>query len=404
MPTIALKALLEGEKAITQLLQFGEAPSKPLSELTFGTELGLWYISKDGERCVATSNLRKLLFLAGKEEAKASVFGCEPNIRAEWLRIVAARLKEIGGRRDAENLCHTIETLGSSAGKDVLAIIESNSYSMAQTPYSELEYKIFADYASDASVWPRLLRSISYSSSIIEGKSSNVEVEALPDVELFHQQHNWVKGRLILYPGRGISRRPSKTTILSGSCQPLDSSLLTEATNESEAMMLWILASPWMFLLTELIYVQEAWAAERVTGGLTLLLPEKSIPEFNTPQKVYIMITLPSGDEVLCGSLGELLVRTLDNLGVGILASKKEIDKLDEALAPLIEQLLKSKVWQFNYYKWQKRASYSISNSFSTVCYRRLGTKYFYLTSTKVIQALRNTCEQWATDMSYLPN
>lgn len=81
---------------------------------------------------------------------------------------------------------------------------------------------------------------------------------------------------------------------------------------------------PWCFLLAQIVFTQEAWAAERISGELALELDLSNGSLAYRPPQVSVVITSPEGDEILCGSLGELLLRVLQQLGIELLAPSVE--------------------------------------------------------------------------------
>ena len=160
--------------------------------------------------------------------------------------------------------------------------------------------------------------------------------------------------------------------------------------------MYWVLARPWCFLLAQIVFTQEAWAAERISGELTLELEPSNVSLRDHPPKLSIVVTSTDGDEILCGSLGELLLRVLNQLGIEILAP--EIDTLDAQLAPVIAALLQQQVWQFSLGVGGYRPHYTIHPTFSDTCYRAIGSKYFNRLASSVTATIRSTSEQWAKE------
>lgn len=155
--------------------------------------------------------------------------------------------------------------------------------------------------------------------------------------------------------------------------------------------MTWVLGTPWVTLLAVLGFTAEAWAAER-RGGVQLELPVSLVHAFDAPPRVDVVVTLPDGREVLCGSLGELCVRTLDAVGMAM-TPHMPAAALDVALAPVVSAVLGAGIW-----RWlpNARPRYAISDRFSFDCYRGEGHRWIYLASEGLCAALRSVCTTWA--------
>src|SRR4051794_31870302 len=91
---------------VRHLLAQGETTARALETLPAGLRLGLWAPSGDGKRQVATAALVRLWAALGGDVAEtvAAVCACEDPIRPTWLSVLAARLAEMGRRRDAAEL------------------------------------------------------------------------------------------------------------------------------------------------------------------------------------------------------------------------------------------------------------------------------------------------------------
>jgi hypothetical protein len=78
--------------------------------------LGLLNFDEVTGRCVVTRRIQRIVNgLPNDIEAIAAVFSCFPVLRAAWMRVVAARLRESGKRRDAAELFQAISTLDESS-------------------------------------------------------------------------------------------------------------------------------------------------------------------------------------------------------------------------------------------------------------------------------------------------
>lgn len=382
-------------RAVEKLLKKGEVAQTALAELRAGYELGLWSPSQDGGRAVATTALVNLAeALPADEETVAAVFACEPVLRAAWQRIVAGRLKELGARRDAAGLCQAIDILGAASNALLAALPEA---SLAPSGYGELEMALFGAPVEQSVVTPKLLRVMGASAPFIEGRQAG-QPSMLEDIDARNPEVNWVRGRLLRLPDAEETAPDAHATILSGSLQPLSAEMAKQAGNEDEATMLWVLARPWPFLLAQIVFTQEAWAAERISGGMALELEESQKDRFRRPPQIRVVITLANGYEIMCGSLGELILRILNGLGVSLFAARVTAGQLDDRLALAVDELLARNVWRFSYGSERQRPGYQIHERFSDSCYRVLGSKYFYRMGSRVTGAIRNACERWAAE------
>jgi hypothetical protein len=375
-------------RAVERLLLQGEAPRAALTDLTTGQRLGLWAAARDESRAVATLRLVELLrALPDAREAAAAIFACEPDCRQAWLHILAARLKEMGQRREVEGLSAAVSTLGTASAAVLAALPEA---SLQPTGMGDFELALLGAAAEQAVTTPVLLRAIGATAELIEGERG-APAASLADVTPDDPRVNWVRGRLLRLPD--WEEPPEPSTVLSGSLAPLKES------GESHAVMRWVLARPWAFLLAQVVFMQEAWDAERIAGGLSLELEPNQLARFHCPLQVRVVVTTAAGDEVDCGSLSELVERVLGQLGIGLLAPHLNAGKFDDLLAPVIETLLRQQVWAF----WDagrsaRRPCYTIHESFSNACYRAYGSKYFYRFGDVVTSAFRNACVVWADE------
>jgi hypothetical protein len=145
--------------------------------------------------------------------------------------------------------------------------------------------------------------------------------------------------------------------------------------------------------------MQEAWEAERIAGGLALELESNQLARFHCPPQVRVVVTTADGDEVDCGSLGELVQRVLKQLGIGLLAPRMSAGALDDLFAQVIETLLQRQIWAFwDAGRGTRRPGYAIHESFSNACYRAYGSKRFYRFGDAVTAAFRNACVVWAEE------
>jgi len=396
--------------AVRELLTTGESAGDTLSSLTEPPQLGLWSLDHATGRAMARATLVQLgALLPNMDETVAAVFACQPELRIAWLRIIAARLREAGKRRDAGELCPAIDQLGEASRCIREELPHAN---LRPTGHQALETALFGAAAEQAVVWPKLLRVIGATAELIEGgdKFSTCpsgssrpirQVKNLPPhlaVDPLDPRRSWCTGRLLQLPSTSPAEaRP--IFVLAGNCGPLGAAESVAEDSPAQSVMRWALYRPWIMLLAQVAFVQEAWEAEQISGRLSLELGEDQLANPYEPCRVDVVVTTPDGDEILCGTLGELARRILTRLEITLLARPEETTRLDELLASMIQQLLEKRVWRFEpRYAGGRRPGFVIDDEFSTSCYRAFGSKYFYRLGSILTAAIRSTCEQWARE------
>jgi hypothetical protein len=382
-------------KAMHDLLVTGEVPAGALAALPSGPSLGLWCVT--GSNAVATPALVRLWSkMADESETIAAVASTEPSIRQKWLGMLAARVKEVGQRRDAVTLCGMIEALGPAAESvdKLLAGARPDP-----TGLGELETELLGCQAHQAPAVPKLLRCISATAPLIEGGGAR-QAAALPPVVPLDQAANWVSGRLIQRPDKDMASVDCDY-VLSGCIAPLRKRESASSDDIRTARMRWILARPWLALLSQVVFTQDAWHAEHLAGGLALELDRTTLETYLRPPRVQVVVTLADGQEILCGSLGKLLLRTLDRLGVMVLSPESTMAGLDAMLAPVIELLQEQQVWRFRERGLRGgRPGYVIDEGFAVDAYRIFGARYFNRGAETLTAAIRAAAEDWATDIT----
>jgi hypothetical protein len=382
---------------LSQLLTRGEVRDASLDSCISGESLGLWYKSADADRLVASPVLAQLASEAlNEQEAVASLFACVPDFRSAWLSILAARLKDYGTGRNLRELIPTIGKLRYAARVLTMMLPESR---IEATGFRDTELRLFGSPAEQAVAYPRLVRALSATAALIEGEQG-ISAKHLPDIDPLSPQTCWQQGRLLRLPDVDEPKPNEAQAILSGSVAPVSTE---EATHDSrlQSSIGWALTRPWVFLLAQLVFTQEAWAAERSGSELTLELPEDQFNHAHEPWQVLVFVTLASGEEVQCGTLGELIERALRRLGVTLLVppgAPKPLD-LDAHLSPVINRLLRERVWRIaDFPGLRPRRGYLIDEEFSNHCYRAFGNRYFSRMGSLVTAAIRMECERWAEE------
>lgn len=357
------------------LLRDGHARVPDSWELDGPAAAGLWWRVADSPVVVATPRLVRLAAeLPTEGEAIGSLLATEPRYRDPWLCLEAARLLDLGHRGVLAGLCDAIGATGPAAAALRQRLPGAH---LASTGLGALELPLFCGSADQAVAGLPVRRALGATAPLVEGRLGAPH-PALPAVNPEDPSVNWMAGRILQTPGADAGTAGDH--VLSGHLPPV-----------GHDRMRWALGTPWATLLAVLGFTAEAWAAER-RGGVQLELPLAAVSSFGAPPRIEIVVTLPDGREVLCGSLGELCLRTVDALGMAVVPLI-DAASLDAALAPVVATLLRAEVWV-----WQPdaRPRYTISDGFSFDCYRGLGHQAVYLGSETLSQALRSVCVGWA--------
>jgi hypothetical protein len=372
------RALARAVDETHSLLAQGEVSSTILRGLECLSRSDLWLVR--GEMLTATPAVVALgdrLPAAG--EMVPAVFALLPEVRAAWLRVVRARLSEIGERKDLAALTEAITGAGALATE----LLDVATPSLAATSFGELERAVLPAAAHEAAAFPVMLRVLAATAVMPDGGVSS----PLPEMAFDDPSTAWRRGRLLRLPVATDST-PAEA-VLSGA--------LEGRTADGDPMQ-WALHHPWAFLLAQLAFTKEAWEAERVSGGISYELESAHLPLLQSPPQVEVVVTLPSGEEVRCGSLGELAQRTLAQLGVTLLAHRITASSLDDRLGLVIDALLRRDVWRFEHGSGGRRPGYSIHPTFSDACYRALGSRTFYRLGSPITAAIRRAAETWARE------
>ena len=201
--------------AIRQLLRFGEAAASDLEDFKTLHNLGIVRPSEDGDHAVATPGLAQMLRLLGSREAEAGIFALFPEIQEAWVKVVCARIEEMGIRRDLQALFDTIEQLGASAD---VAVNVWNERGLDDTSFAPLEREILGAPAHEAVSAPKLLRAVSAAGAILADPSAK-NAGPLTNVHDQDPEGNGVKGRILLSPG--LARMNATSAVLNGTLESL---------------------------------------------------------------------------------------------------------------------------------------------------------------------------------------
>jgi len=382
--------------ALGLLIRTGETDAASLAGIPEGRASGLWTASESGVRAVATPALVELLSrFPDEHEVLIGLASCSPKLRTVWQSVIAARLKEMGQRRDAEQLCAAISELDRAAEAVRRLLPQAR---LTSTGLAEVENVLFGCPAEQGPAFPRLLRAIGRTSPYVEGRMAP-PVQPLPDINPLAPESNWVPNRLLRPPDDTNSIPEGATSVLSGSLADLHPRETDASDNAGTARLRWLLYRPWALLLAQVVFTQEAWAAEQNAGSLALELANDQEDRFDAPARVNVVVTRPSGEEIDCGTLGELILRVLRQLGVTLLLREDRLKDPDAQLDGVIRKLLHRQVWKFESRGVKGgRSCYRIHEAFSVDCYRIFGAKYFNRGSSRITAAIRATADQWADE------
>jgi hypothetical protein len=327
----------------------------------------------------------------------ASLFACVAEFRSAWVSILAARLKEYGANRNIRELIPAIEKLGPASDAIRRLLIGAQ---LRDTGLRDVEISLFGSPVDQAIAYPSLLRVIAATAPLMEGGRGKPASSPPPDIDPLAPQNNWTSGRLLRLPDSTEPAPGDSYAVLPGSlASPSEGEIARDQRLHS--VVGWVLTRPWAFLLAQVVFTQEAWAAERSGSQLTLELPEDLFNHAHEPWQVLVFVTLVSGEEVQCGTLGELTQRILARLGVTLLVppgTPKPLD-FDARLAPVINRLLRERVWRIaDFSGLRPRRGYLIDEEFSNLCYRAFGNRYFSRLGSPVTAAIRSECERWAEE------
>jgi hypothetical protein len=243
-----------------------------------------------------------------------------------------------------------------------------------------------------------LLRAIGRTSPYVEGRVAP-PAQPLPDANPLTPETNWVPNRLLRPPTELDSFSADDTSILTGSLVNLLARESDATDTPGTARLRWVLHRPWALLLAQVVFTQEAWAAEQNAGSLALELPEDQENRFDAPGRVNVVVTRPTGEEIDCGSLGGLIRRVLRQLGVTLLLREDQMKNLDPLLAGVIRHLLLRQIWKYEGRGLKgQRSCYRIHPEFSVNCYRIFGAKYFNRGCSRITAAIRATADEWAAE------
>lgn len=322
--------------------------------------------------------------LASDAELLCALLAQQSELRLAWLAIAAARCKEAGQMAaqgtNSTTLVELVSGLGPAAAW-VEAALESAQ--LAASPYAAIERDLLGVSFEQAAATPALVRILAVAAQLA---AFTDELPPLPKVDAsgVQAQQNWVRGRLLALPGVVDDKSVINARVI------LQGGLVPEIP-DGQTTMSWVLAQPWALLLAMLAFAQDTWRAEN-RGGLLLELPAGQ--NAFAPTEIAITVVGSEGDEVHCGTLGDLLLGILARLGVACFPHQPSASELNAQLSPLVGLLLKHAVWRYQDGASSQLGQYQIHPQFSDQCYSLPASRVFNRTGKLLWQASRLAAEE----------
>jgi len=327
--------------------------------------------------------LQQRQLLSDDNELVLALLGLLPAVRKPWLSLMAARCQEAGQMPDSGVLVQLITQLQGAAAWVESALSEAQ---LATNPNAAIERELLGVSLEQTAATPKLARILAASFALQSGRAETLPMMPMIDASGTQADRNWISGRLLALPGVTVE-----------TSHVLVSSSGSESESHASAMS-WVLSSPWALLLTMVVYAQYNWAAE-ARGGLLLELSAGQ--NAFQPSQIAVLVQGPEGDETLCGTLAQLVLRTLAQLGVHCFPAQPDVVALDALLAGIIGQLLTQSVWRYQDGVSGQNGQYLIHPHFADACFRLPGSKVFNRTGRHLWQVFRIVAEQWRSEMRH---
>lgn len=324
-------------------------------------------------------------------EWQLALLGLNPNVRQHWINLAAARCQEAGTMSDTMVLVKLIQQLGNASGW-VLAQLESTATTpqIIAGPLAQTERDLLGHSLNDNAAIPALCRILRTSHTLFTVSEQNEPPSPIQAVDVTAKQltNNWCSGRLLSLPNTLLDEHNLKPNA--------DWLLVSRSGHDNVPLTELFAQQPWLFLLSLIIFVQDAWAAEQ-RGGLLLTLPAGQ--NAFAPGQINVAVQGIEGDEVSLGSLAEFLVLLLGELNIPLYpaldANTESINRLNRVLSSFIAELLAKKIWQFTEAGRGESGQYRIHTSFSDACYSLpLAPLFGYKSQTlqRAIKQLAQNC------------
>lgn len=329
--------------------------------------------------------------LSQSGEWQLALLGLNPDVRQHWINLAAARCQEAGAMNDTMVLVKLIQQLGN-ASEWVLAQLESTATTpqIIAGPLAKTERDLLGHSLNDNAAIPALCRILHTSHTLFTVSEQNEPPAPIQAVDVTAKQltNNWCSGRLLALPNTLLDEHDLKPNA--------DWLLVSRSGHDSVPLTELFAQQHWLFLLSLIIFVQDAWAAEQ-RGGLLLTLAAGQ--NAFAPGQINVAVQGIEGDEVSLGSLAEFLVLLLGELNITLYpalnANAESINRLNRALSSFITELLTQKIWQFTEAGRGESGQYRIHTSFSDACYSLpLAPLFGYKSQTlqRAIKQLAQNC------------
>ncbi|EIH7675832.1 hypothetical protein A6C93_004065 [Escherichia coli] len=329
--------------------------------------------------------------LSQSGEWQLALLGLNPDVRQHWIHLAAARCQEAGTMSDTMVLVKLIQQLGN-ASEWVLAQLESTATTpqIIAGPLAQTERDLLGHSLNDNAAIPALCRILRTSYTLFTVSEQNEPPAPIQAVDVTAKQltNNWCSGRLLALPNTLLDEHNLKPNA--------DWLLVSRSGHDNMPLTELFAQQPWLFLLSLIIFVQDAWAAEQ-RGGLLLTLPAGQ--NAFAPGQINVAVQGIEGDEVSLGSLAEFLVLLLGELNIPLYpaldANTESINRLNRVLSSFIAELLAKKIWQFTEAGRGEAGQYRIHTSFSDACYSLpLAPLFGYKSQTlqRTIKQLAQNC------------
>lgn len=329
--------------------------------------------------------------LSQSGEWQLALLGLNPDVRQHWINLAAARCQEAGTMSDTMVLVKLIQQLGN-ASEWVLAQLESTATTpqIIAGPLAQTERDLLGHSLNDNAAIPALCRILRTSHTLFTVSEQNEPPAPIQVVDVTAKQltNNWCSGRLLALPNTLLDEHDLNPNA--------DWLLVSRSGHDNVPLTELFAQQPWLFLLSLIIFVQDAWAAEQ-RGGLLLTLPAGQ--NAFAPGQINVAVQGIEGDEVSLGSLAEFLVLLLGELNIPLYpaldANTESINRLNRVLSSFIAELLAKKIWQFTEAGRGESGQYRIHTSFSDACYSLpLAPLFGYKSQTlqRAIKQLAQNC------------
>ncbi len=325
--------------------------------------------------------------LSQSGEWQLALLGLNPDVRQHWINLAAARCQEAGTMSDTMVLVKLIQQLGN-ASEWVLAQLESTATTpqIIAGPLAQTERDLLGHSLNDNAAIPALCRILRTSHTLFTVSEQNEPPAPIQVVDVTAKQltNNWCSGRLLALPNTLLDEHDLNPNA--------DWLLVSRSGHDNVPLTELFAQQPWLFLLSLIIFVQDAWVAEQ-RGGLLLTLPVGQ--NAFAPGQINVAVQGLEGDEVSLGSLAEFIVLLLGELNITLYpaldANTESINRLNRVLSSFIAELLAQKIWQFTEAGRGESGQYRIHTSFSDACYSLPLAPLFGYKSQTLQRAVKQT-------------